>query len=208
MCACCFCVSASIHKLCWHQARRVSEKGLFSFPLRDWTDSGKRNLCEREQRGILLAHDTLSFLHGWLSHAFPSFLTCYLQWCMPDLSRISFVLFTHCFWPFKIFHGVSHRLVHCAGHPHISFLTTALVTSSCRHFPSCRRIEFCSLPPCALSHAHHHHQSRTSVSSLVFYCWCLITAHNATWKGCEWLHCCCFFLRAGDALGTICFWMK
>lgn len=86
-----------------------------------------KEICVREQRGILLAHDTLSFLHGWLSHAFPSFLTCYLQWCMPDLSRISFVLFTHCFCPFKIFLGVSRRLVHCAGHP--TFLSLLLLLS-------------------------------------------------------------------------------
>lgn len=34
----------------WRQARHVSEKGLFSFPLRGWTDSGKRNLHERENK--------------------------------------------------------------------------------------------------------------------------------------------------------------
>lgn len=69
-CACCFCVSASIHKLHWNQARRVSEKGLFSFPLRDWTDSGKRNLCEREQRGRLLVHPTWhSLFLAWVTVA-------------------------------------------------------------------------------------------------------------------------------------------
>lgn len=116
--------------------------------------------------------DTLCFLHGWLSHAFPSFLTCYLQWCMPDLSRISFItiFFTHCLLSCFSWSVRSSSSLCWAPHSLISFLSAAIITSSRGHFSFRRRIEFPSPPPCALSHASHRHQSRASVSSFVFYC--------------------------------------